>query len=189
MNQINERLVYDLYVYYDGTDEEVRAAYKEQIRKRNEKIDRYLTESRCPSIDSGFDLYVPETLTTHAAPETLMIPGAGFCTTLVDHKISCAMYFGGIPCGFHMYARSSISKLHCRLANSVGIIDASYRGHIIAALDVRPGCSQKLDKLQRVVQWCSPNMTYPIRVTLVDSPEDLGSATERGEGGFGSTGI
>jgi hypothetical protein len=39
------------------------------------------------------------------------------------------------PCGFYLYPRSSISKTRMRLANSLGIIDAGYRGDLIAAVD------------------------------------------------------
>ena len=35
-----------------------------------------------------------------------------------------------------MYPRSSLSKTMLRLANSVGIIDAGYRGHLIGMFDV-----------------------------------------------------
>ena len=37
--------------------------------------------------------------------------------------------------GYYLYPRSSIVKTGLRLANSVGIIDAGYRGEIIAVVD------------------------------------------------------
>ena len=43
------------------------------------------------------------------------------------------------------------------------------------------------EKYSRVLQICSPNLD-PVFVQLVDSIEALSSPTERGEGGFGSTG-
>jgi dUTP pyrophosphatase len=75
------------------------------------------------------------------------------------------------------------------LANSIGIIDAGYRGNYIAAFDnIRPQAFT-VEKGQRLVQICPPNLTYPLRVELVDDL-DFASAmqTERGAGGFGSTG-
>ena len=68
------------------------------------------------------------------------------------------------------------------MANSVGIIDAGYRGTIMAAVDntsdevytVRPG--------QRLFQICGPTLE-PVSFELTNTL----SETSRGEGGFGST--
>ena len=43
------------------------------------------------------------------------------------------------------------------------------------------------EKHNRLVQICGPGLC-PIHVELVDSVEELGT-TERGSGGFGSTGV
>ena len=40
----------------------------------------------------------------------------------------------------------------------------------------------------RLVQLCPPNLTYPMAVRITRSEPDLGGATARGSGGFGSTG-
>jgi len=42
-------------------------------------------------------------------------------------------------------------------------------------------------KFDRYIQICAPSLV-PIIVEIVDSLEDLGEETERGTGGFGSTG-
>ena len=84
--------------------------------------------------------------------------------------------------GFYMYPRSSISKTPLRLANSVGIIDAGYRGDLIGAFDVLSDCAVQAN--DRLVQVCAPGLV-PIIITIVDN---LGDATMRGSGGFGSTG-
>ena len=44
-----------------------------------------------------------------------------------------------------------------------------------------------VDKGQRIVQLCPPDLSYPLWVVLVDTEEELG-VSERGTGGFGSTG-
>ena len=41
---------------------------------------------------------------------------------------------------------------------------------------------------QRLMQICPPDLSYPLYVVLVDSVEELGM-TNRGEAGFGSTGV
>ena len=57
-------------------------------------------------------------------------------TKKVDLQIQCAMYdYNGIPSGFYIYPRSSISKTPFRLANNVGIIDSGYRGNLGACFD------------------------------------------------------
>lgn len=83
-----------------------------------------------------------------------------------------------------------------RLANSVGIIDAGYRGNIIGMFDVvnidnsyneDKGADYYAKSYDRLVQICAPGLV-PIFVEMVDSIEALGIETERGSGGFGSTG-
>ena len=68
------------------------------------------------------------------------------------------------------------------LANSVGIIDAGYRGEIKAAFRNFFGV-HVVEAETRLVQLCAPGL-QPIKVTLVTEL----NATERGSGGFGSTG-
>jgi len=100
----------------------------------------------------------------------------------LDFKVKGAMYDGDIPLGYYLYPRSSIVKTGCRLANSVGIIDSGYRGNIMAYFDVIK--NDNVEVYQRLVQICAPDLG-PFKVELVDSLDQ----TERGEGGFGSTGV
>ena len=87
--------------------------------------------------------------------------------------------------GFYMYPRSSLSKTPLRLANSVGIIDAGYRGHLIGVFDATKNVG--VCEYDRLVQICAPGL-IPIYVEVVDSEDMLGEMTRRGDGGFGSTG-
>jgi dUTP pyrophosphatase len=98
--------------------------------------------------------------------------------------------------GYYMYPRSSLSKTQLRLANSVGIIDAGYRGHLMGMFDVVNIDPCKKNDMEadycgnvydRYLQICAPGLV-PIIVEIVNSKQDLGDETERGEGGFGSTG-
>ena len=86
---------------------------------------------------------------------------------------------------------STGAKTDLRLSNSVGIIDSGYRGELCALLDnvnsdADNNEQNNLKRFQRNFQIVSFT-GYPIHVTLVNKEEDLGG-TERGEGGFGSTG-
>ena len=98
--------------------------------------------------------------------------------------------------GYFLYPRSSISKTPLRLANSLGIIDSGYRGNLIGMFDVvnidkdekreYNDSDYYIKKYDKLVQICAPNLC-PIFVEIVDTLEQLGEETERGEGGFGST--
>jgi dUTP pyrophosphatase len=73
------------------------------------------------------------------------------------------------------------------LANSVGIIDAGYRGEIQAAVDVLSQDGFQLPSGLRIVQLCPPSLDSPIYVKVITDESLLGK-TMRGAGGFGSTG-
>lgn len=87
-----------------------------------------------------------------------------------------------------VFPRSSISKKDLALSNSVGVIDSGYRGEIMAKF--RPTLPLAMrhyeshyDIGERVAQLII--LPYPhIDFSVVD---DL-SSSERGEGGYGSTG-
>jgi dUTP pyrophosphatase len=89
--------------------------------------------------------------------------------------------------GYYMYPRSSLSKTALRLANCTGIIDAGYRGPLIGMFDCLTDTYEIL-KFTRLLQICAPNL-MPTFVRVIDTVEELGPETSRGEGGFGSTGL
>jgi dUTP pyrophosphatase len=160
-------------------------------------------------IDAGFDLYLPENDDPDEIDdwgETIRFFGTGWKginpVNKVDFKIKCSaqMYCdtGKIfDTGYYMYPRSSLSKTRLRLANSVGIIDSGYRGNLIGMFDVvniennygnEDIQSDYFAKVNdRLIQICAPGLV-PIFVEIVDYEDDLGCDTERGSGGFGSTG-
>ena len=84
---------------------------------------------------------------------------------------------------FLLMPRSSIYKSGLLMANSTGVIDKSYRGELKAPVWSMTGHSsvQVGDRLFLIV---APDMGWIRHVRLVDSLPD----TERGAGGFGSTG-
>jgi dUTP pyrophosphatase len=85
---------------------------------------------------------------------------------------------------YYIYPRSSINKTKLRLANSVGIIDAGYRGELMIALDNISNEPVEIEPFSRLVQVCMPDLN-PFGVKIVNKDFDK---TKRGEGGFGSTG-
>lgn len=82
-----------------------------------------------------------------------------------------------------IFPRSSIHKTHCRLSNSVGVIDSGYRGEISAVFDTGNISENNYLEGSRAAQIII--MPYP-EIEFEEVPEL--SETERGTGGFGSSG-
>jgi len=172
---------------------ELLELYTSQIVKHNASIQTSLFPN------SGFDLFVPD--------ETLF--DKDFVTKFVDLKIKTEMIYcdknlqvtletedgeqenvsgASYTSGYYVYPRSSISKTPLMLANHVGIIDSGYRGNLIAALRKLPTDqpTYTIEKNTRLFQICHSTLC-PIFAVLV--PESELNSSERGEGGFGSTGV
>ena len=119
--------------------------------------------------DAGLDLFVINEQTISAGE-----------TTLIHLQIACENTENK---PYLVMSRSSIGKTPLRLANAVGLIDAGYRGEIMAVVDniktedytVKPG--------QRLFQLVAMDGS-PIHFELVEELSD----TTRGGGGSGSTG-
>lgn len=160
----------NLKIFIDSEDQELKSLYKDAVTIHNDKM-----SSDYP--DAGFDLFTPVTT---------------ICDTdgvnKINFLVKCSASSKNGNTGYYMYPRSSISKTSLRLANSVGIIDSGYRGNLIGAFDcIHPDESYLVQQYSKLVQICSPKLE-PIFVTIVKTVEELGLNTERGEGGFGSTG-
>lgn len=79
--------------------------------------------------------------------------------------------------------RSSMSKTPLRCANSVGIIDADYRGELSIAYENISCSDYTIFRGDRIAQL----IIVPIAIVDVEEAQTL-SETERGDGGYGSTG-
>lgn len=141
--------------------------------------------------DSGFDLFVPETVTIQPGEIQLINMGVKCAVTKHIKKIAISQLDNNIGSGefiesspYYLYPRSSVSKRGIILVNSVGIIDSGYRGPLMAAFYNTTKESVTIQSGDRIVQICMPDLSYHFNVTLVDSLDE----TERGEGGLGSTG-
>ena len=83
-----------------------------------------------------------------------------------------------------VYARSGLAcKRGLAPANKVGVIDADYRGEIKVALHNHGDEPQVVEPGERIAQM----VIAPFLPAVYEEAESL-SDTERGEGGFGSTG-
>jgi hypothetical protein len=93
-----------------------------------------------------------------------------------------------IPQHFWLAPRSSIWKSGVTMANSMGVIDSSYRGILMGA--VLPYIKEvpiKIGAGSRLFQILAPNMGH-IKEVYLKSEASIDSSS-RGSGGFGSSGI
>ena len=91
-----------------------------------------------------------------------------------------------IPEGFEGQVRSRSGMVLSRglaVANAPGTIDSDYRGEIKVILINLSGRTKKIDRGDRIAQLAI------CRVEQVEFEDGYISETERGEGGFGSTGL
>jgi len=124
--------------------------------------------------DAGLDLVATEKLTETAKQVSY---GTGLAVEIPEGYIGL------------VFPRSSVRKYELELSNSVGVIDSGYRGEIQLTFNktivgdiYAPSANiyEKGDKIGQLII-----LPYPT-INLVEVDEL--SETERGEGGFGSTG-
>jgi dUTP pyrophosphatase len=94
-----------------------------------------------------------------------------------------------IPNGFVglVFPRSSIRKTRLQLSNSVGVIDSGYRGELQATFNKITTTIENQKNDYKVGDRVAQIMIIPHPPIEFNEVDEL-SDTERGEGGFGSTG-
>ncbi len=128
---------------------------------------------RATSGSAGMDLYacIDEPITI--APGQLAVVPTGIAIALPDN--SCAAF---------LYARSGLGVKHgiC-LSNGVGVIDSDYRGEICAGICNVSDKPYTIEPDERVCQMVIAPVFTPDIVEVSELDD-----TQRGKGGFGSTG-
>jgi len=208
---LKEVMCLNLFIDNDHDDDlHLKSIYESAAEKHNNKI---LNDPHF--YDAGFDIYLPQNSDTFDGSTRFLSnhrDSINFFTNKVDFKVKCCAKIYNLNknydrrvCSsdiydsyfspFYTYARSSLSKTPLRLANNQGIIDAGYRGNLIGMFDciqqkdnIESGYDYVMEKYTRILQICAPSL-IPIYVNVVDSINDLGPSTSRGDGGFGSTGV
>lgn len=139
------------------------------LKKINEKA---IVPTQGHKADAGYDLYACLEVDGIIYPgETLKVP-TGIALEIPEG------YFGGV------FARSGLAtKQGLRPANCVGVIDAPYRGEVIVALHNDSKTPQKISHGDRIAQI----VFLPILNVEFNVVDEL-AETNRGDGGFGSTG-
>ena len=148
------------------------ASYTQQIeyKKLNENA---IVPTKGSSAAAGYDLYIPqsEELVTILPHETKLV-GIGLAMKIPNG------FFGAI------FARSGLAtKQGLRPANCVGVVDSDYRGEIKIALHNDSNEEKTIEAGERIAQL----VLLPFLNISFTEVEEL-EETERGEGGFGSTG-
>jgi len=131
--------------------------------------DNAILPTRAHSTDAGLDLYATS---------------VSFNDKFVEYGLGLAMEidpgYVGLIC-----PRSSITNYDLMLKNSIGCIDAFYRGEVKARF-LRTGNRSSLqynvgDKIAQL-------LIVPVKLAAPEWADEL-SDTERGTGGWGSTGV
>jgi dUTP pyrophosphatase len=138
------------------------------------KLTETATIPTCGTAESaGYDLYGDNNDVIQIAPHsTIKIP-TGIAMAIPSG------YFGAV------YARSGLAtKKGLRPSNCVGILDADYRGNVIVALHNDTDELMEVNPHERIAQLIIQKFE-PIVFNEVEELDD----TERGVGGFGSTGV
>jgi dUTPase len=217
---------FDLFMPHDGDEYANANLLREKVSKNDPPSPLHVGVDGARSLNLGVRCCMrvaPPTPTATATTTTTTIPAAAntatatatdntpvsvsTTTTFIPNNYATDLpadtataHSPATPCGFYLYPRSSISKTRMRLANSVGIIDAGYRGDLIAAVDtiglfgssdiwhIWKETLSPIKKYDRYFQVCAPDLS-PFLVHIVETEGDLSPPTDRGAGGFGSTGV
>ena len=118
--------------------------------------------------DAGLDLYAAEP--AEVTRETVLIP-TGVAVAVPDGHV-------GLICPL-----SGLSEYGVTVANAPGVVDAGYRGEVMVRLTTTSVFPYQVHRGDRIAQLLIVPVARP-EVTVVDRLDD----TERGTGGFGSTG-
>ena len=130
------------------------------------------TPTRGSEYAAGYDLYADVKEDVKIKPYETVKIGTGLAMEVPDG------YFGAI------FARSGLaSKEGLRPANCVGVCDSDYRGEYIVAIHNDSEKTRTITAGERIAQL----VVMPYLPVTFDEVAEL-TDTNRGEGGFGSTG-
>lgn len=130
----------------------------------------FIMPSKGSNSAGAFDVYMPE---GGIANGTNQLIGLGFSAAVPPNHVALLL------------PRSSTgAKFGVELNNTCGVIDSDYRGEWKAALRTKSGIPYAWEAGDRVIQF----LLVPINCEEVLEQVESLDSTERGEGGFGSSG-
>ena len=152
---------------------DILGRYEDKLIKYT-KLNEYAQEpTRGSAAAAGYDLYAAiNNSVTIPAHSTVKI-GTGLAFALPDNTFAA------------IFARSGLAtKQGLRPANCVGVCDSDYRGEYIVAVHNDTDEEKVIEPNERIAQM----VLMPYIPMMFEEVESL-DETERGEGGFGSTGV
>ncbi len=165
-----QKTKYQLNIKVNTNDFDINSFY---INKYNSDLDGKSQNNH--DGDSGIDLY------------NLPLDNIEqFKIGTIDFQIKCEMINleTNTYSSYYLVPRSSLANTNFQMANSIGIIDAGYRGNLKAKIRNFSNDSNKFDT-GSFFQIIAPDL-QPIKVCIIDELSEL-SQTSRNDGGFGST--
>lgn len=125
--------------------------------------------TKAHATDACFDVY---------SPTDIILPAKKITKFSLDFAVEC-------PDGFKLcfYSRSGLASKGIILTNSVGIVDQDYRGCCAVAFYNASDNDYQILKNDRILQFALEKV-YPTTIVEIDELTE----TERGSGGFGSSG-
>ena len=125
--------------------------------------------TKAHSTDACFDIY---------SPIDIILPPRVVTKFDLDFAVA-------VPPNFKLcfYSRSGLASKGILLTNSVGIVDQDYRGCCAVAFYNSRNKEYQISKGDRILQ-CALEFVYPFQIEEVEELDE----TERGTGGFGSSG-
>lgn len=161
-------------------------------------IDETMVEYYKPIISSdilhgnaGYDIYINRDIVLGPNNSSYIEIGSGIQCEMIANYVNINIANNIINteiqnsnASYLLMPRSSISKHNIIMSNSIGLIDSTYRGEILARIYNFNNKTIAFKKGDRLFQLVAPNLES-FNVDIVDSL----SSTERNESGFGSTGV
>jgi hypothetical protein len=148
-----------------------------------EKAIFYKDEYDCSDMNAGFDLYSSNNVLVEQTPQFIPFGIVARMLKVQRDTRGTSNDYLKTDSHFWLMPRSSIYKSGLMMGNSTGVIDKSYRGELKAPVWSMTGHSV-VARGDRLFQIVAPDMGWIRNVRIVDSMP----STERGAGGFGSTG-
>ena len=149
------------------------------IKNEEQRRKMYEVVKKSRGTDSGVDIPMPE---------SVLVPAGATYKLGLGIVVAATTRIGTAgPC--LLFPRSSISKTSLRLANSIGLIDAGYRGEVCAVVDNLALECVQINAGDRLFQIVTHDFLPFSNIMFVDSLEQMPEPPDdRGAGGFGSTG-
>lgn len=133
-----------------------------KIKRLNDKA---ILPTKAHATDAGYDLYASSCY----YEDGMLHYGTGVAVEIPEGYVGL------------VFPRSSIANTHLTLSNSVGVIYSGYRGEVMAKF--RKGGSRGYHVGERIAQL----IIIPYLEVTFEEVDEL-SDSDRGEGGYGSTG-